>query len=75
MKLLALQSVRLRGRQLMESPAQQTGQQPLEPRLGLPGRESGRLWVELLEERPPDASSITYATSRRGSVKSGPSGR
>jgi hypothetical protein len=74
-RLPALLSVRLCGWQWVESPAQQTGRQPVEPRVELPGWESGRLWVELLVKRPPDASSVTYATSWRGSVKSGPSGR
>ena len=75
MELPALLSVKLPDRQLVESLVQQPGQQPVEPRVELPGEESGRLRVELLVEWPPDAFFVTYETSRRSSVKSGPSGR
>jgi hypothetical protein len=61
-ELPALLSVRLPDRQLVESRVRQSGQQPVEPRVELPGEELGRLWVGLLEERPPDAFSVTYAT-------------
>jgi len=53
-ELPALLSVKLPDRQLVESLVQQPGQQPVEPRDELPGRESGGLWVELLVKRPPD---------------------
>ena len=46
----------------MESPVRQPDLQPVEPRVELPGEESGRLWVELLVKRPPDASIVTYTT-------------
>jgi len=77
--LSSLLSVGLCGRQLVESPVRQTGRQPVEPRVELPRRQPGELLggllTQLLEERPPDVSFVTYATRSAQSAKSSSVGR